>query len=1652
MKEKLKKMMLGIGLMLAGMVGAANTGTLVTFSTTGPDAYPDGAAVVDGEYYALAWASDAAKLVMGADGTVVEGRVLAKVSVAEGGRCPPVNVKLDDETASACKDGAWGVFLLDTRGSAAGAPVIRSATRIENATVEIASNGFLSYTKIGPRLLGAPAITDGITDNPEAAIGSTGYATLKDAIDAAQAGDTVTLMKDVDMRAYFSATSTRFPISRSITIDGQDHTITVGGRGFGVGMNATSNIDVTFKDVTVANSGSDARCIDTRGNLNSLTLDHVTLDTNGASGTTQPLTIGGNQSSTATVVIKNGSKIQTNDDGTAYYAIITFNPVNMTITDSTIKGWACIYAKGKVSSAGSAGSVFTITDSELVSKSVYSGTSNAFSMLQVEDNNVTFNITNTKIDINATGDQPQAIVGTSGLQTDVTANLGEGNEVTLSGKATFKNNTGNPVVSGGTFNVEVPEEVCADGMIPATLDEATGKYGVKTGTYVAQVVRGGEVIAKYESFDAVLEVAQNGDTVQLLADVTGVTTTYNIDKTLTIYGQGQYKIVAGENTTPRSVVSAWDGSRVMFDMTRSTANVTFKDITIDNGEGHYYSFLARVKSGTTTFENAAILHGAEADAGGADGVGYGAAVQVDGGTVLVNGDFYADTHGAPLAEGAQGDRAKGIFPFTAFLYQDGGIHFDDGVNASIGQDLLLVGMVGALDVASDTDRQMVQEKLDAMNVPDGYYPYTLKVGDNSLTSFTGASPLGWNDIIDYGKEIMTATSSLGMEMDPATTPVEVGLLSNTELPDTFKFEDSNFTVNGNGYALSGTIKYTDTAGLVENIVLGTNEKPLTLDMTDVTEPVEIGSDVTIGSVTVKMTPEQAAAGTPVIIWDAEGGIDAPANESGVTVALVDVQGEPTGETASLIWDDELGIAYIGPCEARLTGPTHDAPIYTTLARAIELAANSGDTVTLLMDIVNFTGTQDVNKSLVLDGAGYKITADPSTSSSGAMFDVRGEQVTFKNLTIDGGHRYWYCVQAHSGNLALQDMTILNGAQRMVADDAENPQIGYGSAVHVNGATLTVSGEFNATGGGKAAGVFPFTAILYSNGMIHFDNGVDADIGDDLLLVGLGPVNIDAFMGQYDIEDILGAMNIPAGYIPYTLALDGSNSGMGFVGASPQSWNTIIDYGREIMEVATESGLGGFNMDPDTTPVEVGLLTDTELPDTFTYKDANFSVNGNGNALSGTIIFKDEAEGGMLRDIELGAEGKPLVLDLSQTTKAVDLGAGVTITEIIVKMTEEQARVGTAVFDWNAEEVTGEDLPQHGTVAVTVVDAQGDATGETKGLVWDEEYGVAYIGPVEARLSGPTHETPIYTTLADALARAESGDTVKLLKDATLAQVQNVGVNATLDLAGWTVEVTGDAGIIVANATLGITNTVANAADAITGTIKAGTGATPTSLVKSGEGGLVRIPMGIFAATEGQKALETADTGKFEVSGGYFSVAVLSEYCATGYAPADAETGAPQPYTVAEAVLEFVYPIEGTGGVPITDKVWLAAQFPSIYPDAAKPIYASITNALVEALSENGANGMPKWESYVLGFNPADPAAKLRLTATAKDAATVTVSGIIDLAKFPEPTGTTVKFRLAKRNGNKWTNLAIDSATPSFDCRLDDVAGEELAIFADIVTE
>ena len=112
---------------------------------------------------------------------------------------------------------------------------------------------------------------------------------------------------------------------------------------------------------------------------------------------------------------------------------------------------------------------------------------------------------------------------------------------------------------------------------------------------------------------------------------------------------------------------------------------------------------------------------------------------------------------------------------------------------------------------------------------------------------------------------------------------------------------------------------------------------------------------------------------------------------------------------------------------------------------------------------------------------------------------------------------------------------------------------------------------------------------------------------------------------------------------------------------------------------------------------------------------------------------------------------------------------------------------------------------------------------------------------------------------------------------------------------------------------------------------------------------------------------------------------------------------------------------------------------------------SVTNDLVQALSGNGANGMPRWESYVLGFNPADATSVLRLAAVPKTRAVVTVFGDVTLPETLDG-NTTVTFRLASRNADgTWTDMA-SGQSPVFDVSLDDAAGKVLCIFADIVTK
>ncbi|MBQ6339143.1 MAG: hypothetical protein IJI36_08370 [Kiritimatiellae bacterium] len=948
-------------------------------------------------------------------------------------------------------------------------------------------------------------------------------------------------------------------------------------------------------------------------------------------------------------------------------------------------------------------------------------------------------------------------IATWSAGSSITINEGEFSEdvyadagtITITG-GTFNNflpdvDTGTIAISGGIFDKAVPEEYCAEGFIPATYDAASGLYTVKQGAFVAAVYDDSfDLVSKHETLYDAVRAAQDGYTVELLADV---------EESVTIY---------------KSIALAGDYTITGVTKVDAGATVTMEDVTLD-GNGMIYAL--DIAGGATVGMHATTVGGGvwcNVHVNGATFLGEGVAMQGD--EIVVAADGQTFTYKGETLDAAEapwgldvtkipGETLK--VPFMDVVRENG----DDTITLQDMDGKPLVQSGSILYVANMPGDTM----LTGVTLPARFGSYSLTIdadiaflGDAD-TPTTGWTIGDWNEVIDTGSTVLDA---IGEDSDDV--PVELTLNGDADLGDNvFEFRYPNLTIDGDDHAVSGTIKYTDDAGVVENIVLGTDEKPLTLDMTEVSDTIHLGNGVDVANVVVQLTDEQATAGTPVFTWTpSEGGT--PDHED----VVIQVSG--SASDSALVWDDELGVAYIGPCEARLTGPTHETPVYASLADALLRAASEGDTITLLMDITDFTGMQAIGKSLTLDGAGHKVVAAAGAAGE-EMFDVAGDvDVTIKDITVDGAHKYTYCIQAFGddANLTLENVTVLHGTKEWFSG------FKYGAGVHVNGANLFIKGNFTAFSGGKADESFPFTGILYEGGAVLFADGATASIANpenladtDLLLVGmLGALDVSDPSDRADVEAMLDDMNVPAGFYPYTLKINpdewnGSfEQNTSFTGASPLGWNAIIDYGKAIMEA--------ISMDTAETPVEVGLLTDTALPDTFTFEDSNFTVNGNGYALSGEITYTDNA--GTVENIVLGTDEAPLSLDMTGVTKLpVTLGGDVDVENVVIKLTQPQTEAGTPVFVWDTEETA----PVHEQVAIQVPGSAGtDAE-----LIWDDEIGLAYIGPCEARLTGPTHAMPLYTTLAAAVAAAQAGDTITLLTN--VANAGEIAMTAGATFAG-----------------------------------------------------------------------------------------------------------------------------------------------------------------------------------------------------------------------------------------------------------------------------
>ena len=431
---------------------------------------------------------------------------------------------------------AGGTFTAKTGNAALKAYTWDSSTKQESAfgnsakTVAVSGGTFSSAVASDLCAEGyAPvANTDGTysVGVPVAQIGGTVYTSLQAAIDAAQDGETVTLLTDA---------TEDVAISKSITLDLGCKTLTNTNTG-------KATISVKSGIVTVKNGN----VVGGTGYYNI----EVTKNSNANLTLTDVAATAGN---TGSSMIDNWG--------------------TMTITSGTYTGGLDVVKSEEGSKLTITGGTFTLN----YATNGYTGVIFAYGDTTISGGEFIQNVTTT-----GRWNHPQVVVtGVVEGYTSITRVTG-GNFVNKkSGEKIFrgvgKATSDNFEVSGGTFNKEVSEDYCADGFIPTK--NSDGTYGVKEGHYVAQV--GG---TKYETLADAIRLAAKGKTVQLLTDATeNITIAANKQITLDLNG---HTINGGTGNANAAILNK--GNVTITDTSADKAGTIKRDDQGDAGEKSYY--------------------------------------------------------------------------------------------------------------------------------------------------------------------------------------------------------------------------------------------------------------------------------------------------------------------------------------------------------------------------------------------------------------------------------------------------------------------------------------------------------------------------------------------------------------------------------------------------------------------------------------------------------------------------------------------------------------------------------------------------------------------------------------------------------------------------------------------------------------------------------------------------------------------------------------------------------------------------------------------------------------------------------------------------------------------------------------------------------
>lgn len=406
--------------------------------------------------------------------------------------------------------------------------------------------------------------TYGVAKTYLAKIGDTEYYTMDEAFHAVKAGETIVMLRD------YTTNKVQNSGDESFTIDLGGHTWTAN-----IVDTASAAFEINYSDVTLTVKNGKVVSSQLAGlipsamsgtityNNSKLVFDGVEMTANGHSGIE---TNGSNTNDTVT--LKNSTLNVPNGYGIYFPSSGTLTIDNSVINAKTMGVQVC---SGSLNISG-AGTAITVTG-DGIAKTENDGAIEDGAAISIVERTgykglIAIKVESGTFTAKAGNDAVKAYKWDNTNKTE----------------SAFDNSKNVVAISGGTFSSEVDKSLCADGFIPT--QNADGTYGVKVGKYVAEIGSQG-----YESLTEAIGAAQDGQTVTLLADAAEdvvISKSITLDlggKTLTNTNASKATIsVTGGTVTVKNGNVVGGTGYYNIEVTKgSNANLTLTDVTAKAG-------------------------------------------------------------------------------------------------------------------------------------------------------------------------------------------------------------------------------------------------------------------------------------------------------------------------------------------------------------------------------------------------------------------------------------------------------------------------------------------------------------------------------------------------------------------------------------------------------------------------------------------------------------------------------------------------------------------------------------------------------------------------------------------------------------------------------------------------------------------------------------------------------------------------------------------------------------------------------------------------------------------------------------------------------------------------------------------------------------